>query len=591
MKKFIALSSWSLKAIGFILILSIVFAACGDNGSSAPQDDGAYSSVCDDCDESSSSKVKSGSSSKDVMSGDSRDGSSDSKSSSSESGRASSSLVISDGWSWDVPKETHLNSEITYGTMTDERDGKTYKTVTIAPEGSGYSGVWMAENLNYYDATAMRWYEKERSWCYGKSDNEDSTTCDVAGRLYAWGAVDCPSGWHEPSKYEWDDLFKAVGGQSIAGKILKSQTGWNNNGNGTDAFGFSALPAGDRENGDSFFLDGYFAYFWTSTGTNIDEAYYISLNYYEDAASLNVENKKYAFSVRCVKDGSGVVKSSSSSVVKSSSSSNTKSSSSSVDVPSSSSKIVVSSSSSKIPEPVEVSSSSVANPADWSWDVSKETRFNPEIEYDTIIDSRDGKVYKTVKIGDQTWMAENLNYYDAMDGSVRGNSWCFGKSDNKDSSTCDVTGRLYTWAAAIDSATLYREKSINCGYGGNCKLLPDTVYGICPSGWHLPSYREWKGLFSAVGDVSYAGKILKSQSGWENKGNGSDIYGFSALPAGDRGPKGDFYYDGAHAFFWSSTTSNRDDAYSMELNNHFDRADLDLSQKSYGFSVRCVKNE
>ena len=591
MKKFIAQSSWSRKAIGSILILSIVFAACGDNGSSAPQDDGASSSVCDDCDESSSSKVKSGSSSKDVMSGDSRDGSSDSKSSSSESGRASSSLVISDGWSWDVPKETHLNSEIAYGTMTDERDGKTYKTVTIAPEGSGYSGVWMAENLNYYDATAMRWNEKERSWCYGKSDNEDSTTCDVAGRLYAWGAVDCPSGWHKPSKYEWDDLFKAVGGQSIAGKILKSQTGWNNNGNGTDAFGFSALPAGDRENGDSFFLDGYFAYFWTSTGANIDEAYYISLNYYEDAASLNVENKKYAFSVRCVKDGSGVVKSSSSSVVKSSSSSNTKSSSSSVDVPSSSSKIVVSSSSSKIPEPVEVSSSSVAYPADWSWDVSKETRFNPEIEYDTIIDSRDGKVYKTVKIGDQTWMAENLNYYDAMDWSVRGNSWCFGKSDNKDSSTCDVTGRLYTWAAAIDSATLYREKSINCGYGGNCKLLPDTVYGICPSGWHLPSYREWKGLFSAVGDASYAGKILKSQSGWENKGNGSDIYGFSALPAGDRGPKGDFYYDGAHAFFWSSTTSNRDDAYSMELNNHFDRADLDLSQKSYGFSVRCVKNE
>ena len=141
MKKFIAQSSWSRKAIGSILILSIVFAACGDNGSFAPQDDGAYSSVCD---ESSSSKVKSGSSSKDVMSGDSRDGSSDSKSSSSESGRASSSLVISDGWSWDVPQETHLNSEITYGTMMDERDGKTYKTVTIAPEGSGYSGGQMA---------------------------------------------------------------------------------------------------------------------------------------------------------------------------------------------------------------------------------------------------------------------------------------------------------------------------------------------------------------------------------------------------------------------------------------------------------------
>ena len=518
---------------------------------------------------SSSSSVKSSSSSSVVLSSSAKSSSSSAKSSSSNvkssssvRNGSSSSLVVSEGWSWDVPKELRLNPKKKYDSITDSRDGKVYKTIKIGKQ------VWMAENLNYADSVATPSL-KGQSWCY----NNKPQNCDVMGRLYAWeAAVDsvkcgwgesctfsakvrgiCPSGWHLPNKSEWNALFSAVGGQSTAGRALKSLSGWDKSGNGTDAYGFSALPASYRSfdwtyDRDSFFYTGTSTYFWSATEYKEWSAYYIALYYLSEDVTVDYNTKgSYGYSVRCLKDEDEVTGDNS-------------------------------------------SSSSLTIPDDWSWDVPKDARLNPEIEYDSITDSRDGKVYKTVKIGDQTWMAENLNYYDAKDMSVNGDSWCFGKSNNKDSSTCDVAGRLYTWAAAIDSATLYKEKSINCGYGGNCKLLPDTVYGICPSGWHLPSYREWKGLFSAVGDASYAGKILKSQSGWENKGNGSDIYGFSALPAGDRGPKGDFYYDGAHAFFWSSTTSNRDDAYSMELNNHFDRADLDLSQKSYGFSVRCLKN-
>lgn len=604
MKNFIVQSFWSRKAISaFFIAAAVCMVACGDSSSASaeasdePVSEESSSSlkklssssvVASETKQSSSSSAKSSSSSIQKNSSSSSkkgdSGTSAGMTSSSVKASSSSSVKSSSSWGildWSLPKEVYLNPNIDYGMVTDDRDGKTYKTVKIGEQ------TWMAENLNFDPGQGGSGDAKyDWSWCYGDVPEH----CDVTGRLYTWAAaIDsvklandvnnpqdcgfrktcalpakvqglCPSGWHLPSYNEWNALFTAVGGRSKAGKVLKSQRGWYKNGNGTDAFGFSALPAGYRYNGN-LQRTGYNAYFWSAT-EEADSAYVMRLlDDYENVFRYN-EDKNIAFSVRCLKDGGEVAKSSSSESV---------SSSSSVALFSSSSGLTI--------------------PADWSWSVPKELRLNPEIEYDSIKDSRDGKVYKTVKIGDQTWMAENLNYYDAKDMSVNGDSWCFGKSNNKDSSTCDVAGRLYTWAAAIDSVTLYRYKSINCGYGGNCNLLPDTVYGICPSGWHLPSYREWKDLFSAVGDASYAGKILKSQSGWENKGNGSDIYGFSALPAGDRGPKGDFYYDGAHAFFWSSTTSNRDDAYSMELNNHFDRADLDLSEKSYGFSVRCLKNE
>ena len=116
-------------------------------------------------------------------------------------------------------------------TMTDSRDGQTYKTVTIGTQ------TWMAQNLNY---------ETANSYCC----KDSASYCTKYGRLYTWAAATtaCPEGWHLPSQTEWEVLFTAVGGQSTAGKVLKSTSGWNNGGNGTDAFAFSALPAGGRYN-------------------------------------------------------------------------------------------------------------------------------------------------------------------------------------------------------------------------------------------------------------------------------------------------------------------------------------------------------
>jgi len=222
---------------------------------------------------------------------------------------------------------------------------------------------------------------------------------------------------------------------------------------------------------------------------------------------------------------------------------------------------------------------------------------NDELTYGTMTDSRDGKVYRTVKIGDQTWMAENLNYSDSTKTpSLKGKSWCY----NNVAANCDVAGRLYTWAAAIDSVKLVSdaENPLDCGYGKTCSLtLP--VQGICDKGWHLPSQAEWSTLITKVGGRSTAGTKLKSQSGWyingNGNGNGDDAFGFSALPAGDRGHHGYFDNDGDCTSFWSSTENGCTengclDAYYMFLYYNSEYAKLDNYYKDSGFSVRCVKD-
>ena len=112
------------------------------------------------------------------------------------------------------------------GEFVDARDNQTYKTVVIGNQ------TWMAQNLNY---------NMENSSCY--NDNPDN--CAKYGRLYTVDAAmnACPSGWHLPSEYEWDTLMNAVGGRDVAGKMLKSESGWELY-NGVDEYGFTAVPAG-----------------------------------------------------------------------------------------------------------------------------------------------------------------------------------------------------------------------------------------------------------------------------------------------------------------------------------------------------------
>ena len=122
-------------------------------------------------------------------------------------------------------------------------------------------------------------------------------------------------------------------------------------------------------------------------------------------------------------------------------------------------------------------------------------------------------------------MAENLNY-DYNEGTAK--SFCY----NNEPDSCAKYGRLYTWAAVMDSAGVFGDGGKGCGYDVTCSAK-EPVRGICPEGWHLPSDAEWETLFTAGGGVDLAGTKLKSKSGWYS-GNGTDDYGFSVLPAGSR---------------------------------------------------------
>jgi uncharacterized protein (TIGR02145 family) len=167
-------------------------------------------------------------------------------------------------------------------------------------------------------------------------------------------------------------------------------------------------------------------------------------------------------------------------------------------------------------------------------------------------DPRDGKVYRTVKIGNQVWMAENLNY-------KIGGSWCY---DN-DKANGRKYGRLYTW---------------------------DAAKVACPVGWHLPTRQEWGELLVTVGGFSVAGKKLKATSGWDNNGNSTDDYGFSALPGGYRSSDGGFGNAGNNGNWWTATESNSDDAYNRYVYYSNDNVNEHYFIKSVGFSVRCLRD-
>ncbi len=176
-------------------------------------------------------------------------------------------------------------STVVKGTMTDSRDNQTYMTIQIGTQ------TWMAQNLNY---------ESTNSYCY----NDSAKYCSKYGRLYRWNVARtaCPSGWHLPTKAEFETLFTAVGSLSTAGKILKSTSGWKSGGNSTDDYSFSALPAGGRLNGENYDFEGIYALFLSSTEYSSYNAYYMSLCYYYDNAGLYSSYKYNGFSVRCVKD-------------------------------------------------------------------------------------------------------------------------------------------------------------------------------------------------------------------------------------------------------------------------------------------------
>jgi uncharacterized protein (TIGR02145 family) len=394
-------------------------------------------------------------------------------------------------------------------TLKDSRDGKVYKIVEIGNQ------KWLAENLNYDTAGSV---------CY---DNK-AENCTKYGRLYDWNTAmaACPAGTYLPSDAEWDTLINFVGGQGIAGKKLKSTSGWrdfysgksvDHRGktlNGTNDYGFSALPGGFSV--DKFNKIGSDSYWWTATKYRGDDAIYVRM----ESAEENQEHvggwywkRNSLYSVRCLQ---GDVK-----------------------------------------DRIEGShllgaQGGVKEKKDEnkSTDLKKDARKPSETKF---TDSRDKKVYKIVNIGKQSWFAENLNYN--AKGSV-----CYENSPD----SCAKYGRLYNWETALTACPAGTHLPTNKEWD----MLVAYVGGWETGGTKLKSSSGWKSKSSIPA--------------------GTNDYGFSALPGGGINLSGEFGYVGESGRWWCSKAYSSVMAYYFHMWNDNEHVSMVSNNKEYSFSIRCV---
>jgi len=204
--------------------------------------------------------------------------------------------------------------------------------------------------------------------------------------------------------------------------------------------------------------------------------------------------------------------------------------------------------------------------------------FNPSLTYGTMTDI-DSNIYKTITIGTQTWMAENLKVTkyrngDSIPNVTDGTTW-----RNLTSGACceyentpgfsKIYGRLYNWYAVNDSRN------------------------IAPAGWHVPSDAEWTTLTNYLEGEAVAGGSLKETGTkhWKSPNTfATNQSGFTGLPAGGRSTSGSFFSQANNAFFWSSSEHNGSFAWGRSLNYGNDYVGRYNTYKSFGFSVRCLKD-
>jgi uncharacterized protein (TIGR02145 family) len=204
-----------------------------------------------------------------------------------------------------------------------------------------------------------------------------------------------------------------------------------------------------------------------------------------------------------------------------------------------------------------------------------------------------GETYQTVVIGTQTWLKRNLN---VMHNEGNGDSWCYDEDDGyvlhggDESSSCIKYGRFYNWAAAMNLPS-------SCNDTSCASQIKSKHRGICPLGFHIPNNAEWETLINYAGGWEIAGIKLKATSGWswnedKNKsGNGTDTYGFSALPGGN----GASEYVGSRGYWWIASEDTEEDGYHrasiLNIDYGYDSVvRSDGYDKGNMFSVRCVND-
>jgi uncharacterized protein (TIGR02145 family) len=498
-----------------------------------------------------------------------------------------------------------FNPDLTYSTVTDI-EGNGYKTIEIGDQ------TWMAENLKttkYDDGSSIPLVTDNTSWLnltipsYCWYDNDISKK-DIYGALYNWYTVNrgnlCPAGWHVPTDEEWTVLTTYLGGESVAGGKLK-ETGtahWNPNTDATNESGFTALPGGMRGNGGVFFDLGYYGGYWWSATENWCRLIYCRST---DISSLTDINTT-GFSVRCVKGDPEPVVLPTVTTIAPSNVTTTGANSGGVvksNVGASITDRGVCWSTSANPTTADIKTSDGTGAGQFTSEIEglsanttyylrafatniAGTAYGDQVILKTMTGSVtdiDGFVYKTVTIGSQIWMAENLKTTHYQNGNeipdiVDDNAWnnlsTAARCTNSYIDNYSVTyGLLYNWYAVSDSRN------------------------ICPTGWHAPSDVEWTTLITYLGGESSAGGKMKETgtSHWILPNyDATNESGFAALPDGARGPYG-FSTALDWGFWWSASEYDATTSKHIILFTYDGTVNRPANDKKNGFSVRCIKDE
>jgi len=501
-------------------------------------------------------------------------------------------------------------------TIVVDIDGNVYHTVKIGTQ------TWMVENLKttkYRNGDPIPNVNGGTAWGNLTSDaycnyNKDTSNANLYGRLYNWYAVNdsrqiAPTGWHVATDEEWAILTNYSGGESSAGNKLKSKTGWNDNagtsGNGTDEYGFTALPGGARwQEGTFGAIIGKSGYWWTSKQFGTNNSWYSIINYDNSNVSFNHTHKKNGFSVRCVKGPERKTNTPPSepfspnpSNGQSGVSTNMEFSWSCSDAENDSLHYDFYLGINATPTLVASGLTSPSYKAAilnenliFNWKVVAKDNYGgvkegpiwsfqtESVNNDTVTDI-DGNVYHTIRIGTQVWMVENLRTTryrngDAIPNVTENTKWRLLTNGaycnyNNDTNHVNMYGRMYNWYAVND------------------------IRKIAPPGWRVASDSEWLTLIKVTGGTSAAGKMLKSKTGWnsfnEVSGNGSDEFGFTTLPGGNR-YNGAFSGMGNLGSWWTTNYSNSSSSWFYRLQYNTNLVERGIQTKETGFSVRCIKD-
>ena len=510
-------------------------------------------------------------------------------------------------------------------------DGMSYPAVEIGEQ------IWMAKNLAYLPAltpVGTGSGTEPNYYVYGYegghiSSAKATNVYKEYGVLYNWEAakISCPEGWYLPSDEEWMQMESHLGMNEShlywsginsfrlsgdVGKKLKSDYGWSSNGNGIDSEGFKGLPAGYHALSSQFNHLGDRGIWWSSSySSESNGAFGRGLFYDSDGNIRRANLLTDGYSVRCIKDTAGSNQPPVASFTLSPESGpNT-------------TRVVLDASGC-----TDDNTPSEELQVRWDFDSDQEngwdTEFvtekrsimgysdisvyqhvytvrlevmdsegatsivSKELEIDntgTITDPRDNTTYKTIIIGDQTWMAENLKWLPSVsplssESYTEPHNYVYGYNGSdvetaKSTENYEIYGVLYNVPSALIS---------------------------CPAGWHLPSDLEFQKLEEYMGldsnelelggyrNSGSVGEKLKSDSLWNDNGNGKNSVGFNLFPAGDM-HDATFEFIGLSGVIWSSTIATTNNQMGRLLESTEDGIYKGSGPKIYGFSVRCLKNE